>query len=380
MRPSETEIAAGFPAVAAVTPAQSAPFDLVDVELDALRAGEVRVEMRATGICHTDLAARDGHLPFPLPAVLGHEGTGIVDEVGSGVTQVVPGDRVVMSFASCGACLPCRTGRPVQCTHWLDLNLLGGSRLDGTATIRRPPHVDPHGHFFGQSSFATHAISPERGLVKIESDVAWSTLAPLGCSAQTGAGTVLTVLAPCPGETIAVFGCGAVGLAAIIATRLTPATAIIAIDPIVARRELAKSLGATAVIDPASDDVIEAIRGLTAGRGVDCVLEATGKVEVLRASVDSLAVNGRCAVIGAPPFGSEVRLDVPAMLARNPQVFGVNQGLSVPQELIPALVSLHEQGRFPIDRLITTFPFNEINEAAAASEAATVVKPVLLFQ
>jgi len=365
--------------VAAITERSNQPFELTEVTLDDLRHDEVRVQLRATGMCHTDLAARDGNLPFPLPAVLGHEGAGLVEEVGSSVTEVVPGDRVVLSFASCGRCLPCRTGQPVQCVHWVRLNLLGGVRLDGSETIRRTDAPNPRGHFFGQSSFATHAICPERGVIRIESDVDWPTLAPLGCSGQTGAGSVLNVLRPGAGDTLVVYGAGAVGLAAVLAAQLTPVAQIIAVDRVPSRLEMALSLGATATIDASTVDLVAEIQEITSGRGADSAIETTGNVDVLRQGIDSLAVNGRCAVVGAPPFGSEVALDVPNMLSRNPRIIGVNQGLVVPQQFIPALVALHEQGRFPIDRLVTTFPFEAINDAATAARDGSVIKPVLIF-
>ncbi|MFI6577941.1 NAD(P)-dependent alcohol dehydrogenase [Nocardiopsis sp. NPDC050513] len=364
---------------AAVVEERGGPFRLTRVEFDDLRPDEVRVRVRAAGVCHTDLAARDGRTPFPLPAVLGHEGAGVVEEIGSAVTSVAPGDRVVLSFPSCGHCTACRTGRPVQCDHWVHLNLLGGSRLDGSSPVRRPDGRPLHAHFFGQSSFATHATAPERGVVRVESSAPWQALAPLGCGTQTGAGTVLNVLRPEPGTSLVVYGAGGVGLAAVLAARLTPVTQVIVVDRIAERLALATSLGATATVNAVGQDVSEAVAELTSGRGADYVLESTGVPAVLRQAVDLVAVNGRVAVVGAPPFGSEVSLDVPSMLTRNPTVIGVNQGFSVPQRMIPALAALQDAGRFPLERLVTAFAFEEINDAATAAENGGAVKPVLLM-
>jgi aryl-alcohol dehydrogenase len=365
---------------AAVVVEPGAPFELAEIELDDLRPDEVRVRIHASGMCHTDLAVRAGHTPAPLPAVLGHEGAGEIEEVGPSVTSLAVGDRVVLSFDSCGACLRCRTGRTVQCEHWMQLNFFGGARLDGSSTMRAASGDPLHGHFFGQSSFASHVVCSERSVVKIVSESAdWATLAPLGCGIQTGAGSILNVLCPQPGSTVAIYGAGAVGLAGVLAAQLTAAGQVIVVDRIPGRLALAASIGATATVEAGRGPVAEAILELTDGRGADVALEATGSTDVLRTAVDALAVGGRCGVVGAPPVGSEVALDVTAMLVRNPSIIGINQGLSVPQQLIPALVALHDRGRFPLDRLITAFPFDAINDAAAAALAGAAVKPVLIM-
>jgi len=364
---------------AAVVEQQAAQFELTQIELDDLRPDEVRVRIHASGMCHTDLSVRDGHTPAPLPAVLGHEGAGEVEEVGASVTTVAVGDRVVLSFDCCGACLPCRTGHTVQCVHWMQLNFFGGARLDGSPTMHAADGGVLHGHFFGQSSFATHVVCSERSVVKIDSDADWTTLAPLGCGIQTGAGSILNVLRPWPGSTVAIYGAGAVGLAGVLAAQLTPAAQVIVVDRVAERLALAEEIGATATVEAGREPVVESILELTGGRGADVVLEATGNTGVLRNAVDALAVGGRCGVVGAPPVGSEVALDVTQMLIRNPCIIGINQGLSVPQELIPALVALHDRGRFALDRLITDFPFEAINDAAAAALDGTAVKPVLVM-
>ncbi|MFJ2178489.1 NAD(P)-dependent alcohol dehydrogenase [Streptomyces sp. NPDC087851] len=367
-------------ATAAVVRAEGDGFTLEEIAVDPPRPREVLVRVRAAGICHTDLSVRAGATPFPLPAVLGHEGAGTVEAVGSAVTSVAPGDTVAISFASCGECLACHSGQPVRCAHWFRLNLSGGSRPDGSPTLRgtgRHTRSALHGHFFGQSSFATLALTGERGVVRVPADVPPRIVAPLGCGVQTGAGAVLHVLRPAPGDALAVFGAGSVGLSAVMAARLTAATRVVAIDPRAARRELARELGATHVVDPGAEDPAEVIARLTGGAGVQCALETSGRPEVLRQAVDGLAVGGVCGVVGAPPAGAEAHFDVPRMLDRGPRIVGVNQGAAVPRRFIPALIDLYRAGRLPVDRIVREFPLAAIEEAATAAATGQVVKPVL---
>ncbi|WP_380281063.1 NAD(P)-dependent alcohol dehydrogenase [Kitasatospora purpeofusca] len=368
---------------AAVVRETGGPFRPETVRLDGPRADEVLVRIRAVGICHTDLSVRAGRTPAPLPAVLGHEGAGTVAAVGEAVTRVRPGDRVVLTFDSCGACPPCRAGLPVRCDHWAALNLFGGFRLDGSATVHgtgRHRGSVLHGHFFGQSSFAGYALADERNTVPVTGPpVPFEVLAPLGCGVQTGAGAVFNVLRPEPGDTLAVFGAGAVGLAAVLAARSTPAVRIVAVDLRPDRLALARRLGATDVVDAAARDPVAAVRDLTGGRGAQHTLETSGSVRALRQAVEALAVAGTCGVVGAPPAGSEVGLDVPGLLARAPRIVGVNQGASVPERFLPVLVDLFRAGRLPVDRLVRTFPFAAVEEAAEAAASGEVVKPVLML-
>jgi aryl-alcohol dehydrogenase len=369
-------------ATAAVTRGINEPFELTDIRIDQPRPHEVLVSITAVGMCHTDLSVRAGHTPFPLPAVLGHEGAGIIEHTGHAVASVETGDRVVISFDSCGTCPPCKTNRPVQCIHWAALNLHGGSRLDGSPTMT-PAGAGAdqplHGCFFGQSSFATLALATERNIIKVPPAAPLELLGPLGCGVQTGAGAILNVLKPSPGSTVAVFGAGAVGLSAALATQLTGATQIIVVDIAPPRLALARELGATDTINARTDDPVHAIIDLTAGTGAEYTLETTGVPRVLRQAVDALAADGYCGVIGAPPSGSEVSLDIPQMLARNPHIIGINQGAAVPHQFIPTLIELHRTGRLPFNRLIHTFPFTDIEQAAQAALAGDVIKPILLI-
>jgi aryl-alcohol dehydrogenase len=309
--------------------------------------------------------------------VLGHEGAGIVQEIGSGITRVAPGDKVLLSFTSCGGCRNCRDGHPAYCATWLPDNLIGGARRDGTAPLTRGGK--PLGsHFFGQSSFAQDAIVDERSLVKVDSDADLTVLAPLGCGVQTGAGAIWNVLQPHPGDSIVVLGAGAVGLSAVMAARLTPATTIVAVDKVAARLDLARELGATHVVDAGTtEDIAAALVEITHG-GADGVVETTGSTRVLRTGVDALAARGTAVIVGAPPFGSEVGIDVNGMLGGK-KIVGLTLGDSETQTLIPVLADLVRTGRMPLGRLITHYPFDQIGQAVADMSAGTTIKPVLTF-
>jgi aryl-alcohol dehydrogenase len=363
---------------AAVIEEKDARFDIVEVELDEPRSDEMVVRIAAAGMCHSDLSVRSAATPFPLPAVVGHEGAGVVESVGSHVNGFVPGDRVVLSFDSCGQCSACQSGRPVYCERWVPLNLLGGSRLDGSATLTRPSG-DVHGHFFGQSSFASHALVRASAAVRAPDGVDLDVLAPIGCSVQTGVGAVLNVASPEPGSTLVVFGAGGVGLSAVLGAVLTPVSSIVVVDVNASRLELASQLGATHAIDATTTDPIEAIRDLTGGVGADYAIETSGQLGVLDGAIASLAAAGTCVVIGAPPLGSKLPVDVTNLLGRGIRLRGTNQGDSNPTQFLPRLIDLHLKGRLPFDRFIRRFAFEQINDAAAEAVAGTAIKPVLLM-
>ncbi|MDX3382582.1 NAD(P)-dependent alcohol dehydrogenase [Streptomyces niveiscabiei] len=352
---------------AAVVETGGAPFTFTDVTLDDPGPREAVVRMVAAGLCHTDLGVASGGLPFPLPGVLGHEGAGIVEAVGASVTSVAPGDHVVLSFTSCGACRNCNGGHPAYCADWLPLNLLGGRRADGSATITRDGEA-LGGHFFGQSSFAERALVDERSLVKVDPEVPLASIAPLGCGVQTGVGAVWNVLKPEPGSTVVVLGAGAVGLSAVMAAALSPATEVVAVDRVPERLDLARELGATRTLTD--------VHGLH--QGADGVVETTGSTAVLRAGVDALAARGTLVVVGAPPFGTEVALDVNGLLTGK-RVVGLTLGDSETQSLVPTLVGLVKSGRLPLAKLIGTYGFEDIGQAVKDMTEGRTVKPVLLF-
>lgn len=362
---------------AAVLESPGAPFTLQEVELDAPRQGEVLVRMQAAGICHTDLTVAAGLIPFPLPGVLGHEGAGIVEEVGPDVTKVAPGDHVVLTFTSCGNCPSCRLGHPAYCTTWIPQNLIGGKRIDGTSPISRGGKA-LGGRFFGQSSFARHSIADVRSVVKVPDDLPFEQLAPLACSIQTGTGAVWNTLRPEPGSSIAVVGIGAVGLAAIMGAALTPCSEIIAVGRRPEQLELAAKLGATHTLDTTGKDLAAGLREITGGAGVDYVVEAVGNPDVLRAGIEALAPRGAVAVVGAPPYGVEVSVDVHRLLPGR-RILGVCEGDSDPDRLIPLLARLVRSSRLLIQPLLNEYPFADFQTAVEAFKSGQNTKTVLRF-
>lgn len=339
------------------------------------RPTEVRVRVVASGVCHTDMVVRDQLFPAPLPMILGHEGAGIVESVGYAVTTVAPGDHVVMTYMSCGLCLPCETGHPAHCSHMGPLNF-GGARLDGSCATTTESGEALHDHFFGQSSFSTYALANERNVVKVSKDAPLELLGPLGCGIQTGAGAVLNAMRVGAGASFAAFGSGAVGLAAIMAAKVAGATTIIAVDVTPSRLELARELGATHTINSREEDPVARIREITGG-GVQFSLECSGRAEVLRQAIDSVTILGTCGIVGATKMGTEVAFNVNDVMIPGKRIMGIVQGDVVANAFIPKLVDLFMQGRFPFDKLCRFYRFDEINQAMADSESGKTIKPIL---
>lgn len=358
---------------AAVLQEYNSPFVLQDVDLGEPHPGEVLVKIVATGICHTDGLAQSADLPFPTPGVLGHEGAGVVVDVGAGVTGLQAGDAVVIGWPWCGECEHCLAGQPRYCDQLGPL-LAGGGRLDGSTALGRDG-MPLHSHFFGQSSFATHAICSATSLVKAPDGVAVAKLGPLACGIGTGAGAVFNALRPGPGSSLVVYGTGAVGLAAIMAARNTGATTIIGVDLHEGRLRTAQHFGVTHVINARTDDPVAAVRDIL-GRSADFALECTGNPQVVRQAIDSVGMLGTACLIGGAPAGATFEADHLTTLWGK-RIVGMLGGESTSTKLIGGLLQLHAQGRFPYDELIQEFPFEQINEALAASYAGDVLKPVL---
>lgn len=362
---------------AAVVESAGAGFVIQPVKLDDLQPHELLVDIKAAGLCHTDLSVAGGGLPFPLPGVLGHEGAGVVSAIGSGVRGFAPGDTVILSFTSCGSCRNCRDGHPAYCETWLPANLIGGARSDGTSPISRDGKA-LGGHFFGQSSFARQAVVDERSAVKVETTLPLELLSPLACGVQTGAGAVWNAIQPRPGSSLAVFGVGAVGLSAIMAAALSPAVTIIAVDMLASRLELARELGATHTIHAeAVKDIAAEIQRITGG-GADAAIEATGHTKVLEQAISSTAARGQVVAVGAPAFGATAAVDVNFIMPGR-RVQGITLGDSEIQTLIPAIVALIEAGRFPLQKLISTYKLEDINQAVGDMVAGSSIKPVLVL-
>lgn len=355
---------------AAITRTQGAAFSIEPVTLSGPGANEVLVRIVATGVCHTDAVARDlGIAPFPI--VLGHEGAGVVEQVGGNVTRLAPGDHVVLSFAHCGACEHCLTGHPTVCSLFNDLNF-GGRMDDHSARL----HQDGGdlATFFGQSSFATHAVAHARNVVKVDKDVDLALLGPLGCGIQTGAGTVLNALRPEFGTSIAVYGCGAVGLSAIMAAKIAGCPQIFAVDVHDSRLALARELGATHAFNGRQVDVVAGIKAASGG-GTHYAVETTGVPPVVKQSLNALRPLGKVAIVGVTPA---MELDVHNdLMAEGKAMVGVIEGDSVPRVFIPKLVEFYKAGRFPFDRLVRFYDFDRIAQAFEDSANGTTVKPIL---
>ncbi len=349
---------------AAVLRRRGAPLRIESLLMEGPRPDEVLVRIAASGICHTDIAMRDEWEDADGPVVLGHEGAGVVEQVGWKVGSVKRGDHVVLSYQSCGRCAACRRGRPMDCRRLSDLNF-GFQRLDGSNALARS---GVRGHFFGQSSFATHSLATERNLVKVPKSLPLELVAPLGCGIQTGAGTVMNVLKPPAGASIAIIGVGTVGLAAVMAARLAGAGPIIGVDIRANRLKLAKELGATHAIRPPRQEIASCVKAITGG-GVDYVLEITGRPELLRLAIDLLNPRGTVAI-----FSGE---RAPDSLGGGRRGVSIVEGDSVPQQFIPKLIALHRTGCFPFDRLIRYYEFRQINRAIADAKRGVAIKPVL---
>jgi aryl-alcohol dehydrogenase len=363
------------PIRAAVAREVGKPLQFETATLEAPRDNEVLVRMVATGVCHTDMVIRDQQFKTPLPMILGHEGAGVVEQVGRNVTTVAPGDHVVMTYMYCGLCSPCATGHPAHCANMGPLNF-GGGRLDGSSSACSHDGGELHDHFFGQSSFATHAIASELNVVKVDKDVQLELLGPLGCGIQTGAGAVLRAMKVHAGSSFAAFGTGAVGLAAIMAARVAGATKIIAVDVNPARLKLALELGATHAVNSRETDPVAEVRKLTGG-GADFTLECSGRAAVLRQAIDSVGLLGTCGIVGATPEGTEASFNVNDVMIPGRRIMGIVQGDVVSRTFIPELIELYRQGRFPFDRLIKFYSFEDVNQAMADSESGITIKPIL---
>jgi aryl-alcohol dehydrogenase len=358
---------------AAVVREKSGPFIIEDMELDTPRENEVVVRIAGVGLCHTDLIARDQDIPLPLPAVLGHEGAGIVEQVGSRVTKVKPGDHVVMTYLTCGTCPSCKQGEPYSCAEFGPGNFIG-MRPDGSRTLKKGEETIS-ASWFSQSSFATHSLALDRNVVKVPDDVPLEILGPLGCGIMTGAGAVFQAFHPRVGASIAVFGTGAVGMSAILAAVACGCTKIIAVDVVDERLNMAIGLGATHAINPTKTDVVEEIKKISGG-GLNFAFDSTGNMKVIGQAVASLAGGGVCGLAGLAQFTSELSLPyVTLQPGRN--IKGIIMGHCVPDVFIPQLIELYKLGRFPFDKMLKFYSMDQINQGVEDSLKGTALKAVI---
>jgi aryl-alcohol dehydrogenase len=362
--------------IAAVARAPHTDFDIAEIDIDGPRAGEVLVKIAGVGLCHTDLVFRD-QVAYTFPAIFGHEGAGTVEEIGEGVIGLSPGDKVIIGLSSCGQCPRCAENLPSYCRSFVPLNY-AGIRLEDGSTAYSDGGGRVSSHFFGQSSFAAYAITRARNVVKVDTDAPLAILGTLACGFQTGAGAIMRSFACQPGSSLVVFGGGPVGLAAVMAAKIRGCTPVILVEPVAARRELAREFGATHVIDPASGDLAGAIRAIVPD-GVDFAFDTTGNVSVIEAGLSSLGSHGALGLVGVPKdMNAAITVNIGALMTPGHRIIGIIEGDSDQQSFIPELLAHHAAGRFPFDRLISTFRLSEINLAIAAQARGECIKVVLL--
>jgi aryl-alcohol dehydrogenase len=363
---------------AAVAWEAGAALSIEEFDLDDPRDDEILVRVEAVGVCHTDDNARLGRLPVVFPIILGHEGSGVVERVGRDVAKVRPGDKVLFTPDYCGRCEQCVLGKTPYCDQVVPVTF-SGTRPDGTPRAHqggRPVRAS----FFGQSSFATHSLVTERNVVPVPRDAPLHYLAGFTCGVQTGAGAILNAMPVNSASKVAVWGAGAVGLAAVMAARASGAAGIVAVDRVRHRLDLALELGATHVIDTTGQDLADVAAEVVrvTGRGADVALDTTGNPAVIGAEVRSLAAHGTGSVITSS--GAPVTLPPGDLLFKGRQLRGTMGGHINPTVFIPRLLDLHARGRFPVERLVRNYPFAELNAAIADSLSGTTVKPVVTFE
>jgi aryl-alcohol dehydrogenase len=348
------------------------PFEIQEVDLEEPRSNEVLVRITGAGLCHTDVFFK---ALIPMPAVFGHEGSGIVEKVGDSVTEVKPGDPVVISYKSCGKCKKCLAGEPFYC---LNFNLINasGARADGSMPISKDG-APLYSAFFGQSSFAEFSLANERNVVKIPRDVPLELFGPMGCGIQTGAGTVMNALKVPIGSSIAVFGTGGVGMSAIMAAKVVGCTCIIGVDVKPVRLEKARELGATHVINAAEKNPVEEIQAITGG-GANYTIETTALPAVFRQAVEALEYTGECVWLAAPTPGTEATVNMGTFLSGR-KARGTLEGDSIPQKFIPELIELYKQGKFPLDKIVKYYDAKDFNQAVEDAEKGVTIKPIIRF-
>jgi len=352
--------------------AYDTPLEVVELSLDDLAPHQARVQMAASGVCHSDLSVKHGTLPHPVPAVLGHEGAGVVTDVGAAVTKVKPGDHVIVSWnPACRTCVWCRAGQPFLCEQGLvDAFTAPYGTVDGEPVFR--------GMTTGTFGEVTQVL--EGALVPIGDDVPLEVAALVGCAVTTGVGAVVNTARVAPGDTVAIVGCGGVGLSAVLGAVVAGASRIIALDLSPQRRALAEELGATDTIDPAAADPVEAVRALTAGAGVDHGIEVVGRADTIRTAYDLTRRGGVCTVVGAGPHGERVDFDVLEMMMSGKRIIPSVYGDADPVRDFPRLLDLYRSGRLPIDRLVTKhISLADIDDAFAAMEAGEGARSVVMF-
>jgi S-(hydroxymethyl)glutathione dehydrogenase/alcohol dehydrogenase len=367
-------------AKAAVLYRAGGPLRIEEVVVAAPGPGEVRVQMKAAGVCHSDLHVMRGELPMPVPVIPGHEGSGVVESVGPGVTSVRPGDRVIPIWrTSCGRCTYCLSGRPALCDVGSRMRT-DGTMPDGTRrfTTRDGRAIN---HYAGVSTFASVSVIPEAAVVKTPDDYGFDHAALLGCGVITGVGAVTTAAKVEPGSTVAVFGAGGVGLNIIQGARMVSARRIIAIDRNAAKETKARELGATDfVVAGDGVDTVAAVRELTGGRGVDFAFESAGLPQVVEHAYDSTRKGGTCVAAGLSRPDARAMINVNQLVYGEKTLRGTLYGSMRPSIDLPMLIDLHRAGKLELDALLTrTYPLEQINEAYEDLERGELARGLIIY-
>jgi NDMA-dependent alcohol dehydrogenase len=352
--------------------------EVCEVDVQDPGPGEVRIQMVAGGVCHSDLHVMTGHLSAPLPAILGHEGAGIVADLGAGVTSVRPGDHVIPLWRlSCGECEYCTGGRPALCAAGTEIRWTG-RLLDGTSRFKLDGREIKH--FAGVSSFSNYTVVPENSVLKIPDDLSLERAALLGCAVITGWGAVVNAAQVRPGRTVAVFGTGGVGINVVQGAVLAGAEKIIAVDLLESRLEHAKNFGATHVVNPSAGDPVEQIRELTGGKGMDYAFEVVGLPITTRQAYDCLAKRGVAMVVGITPTTAEVTIPSLSLVYDERVLTGSLYGSAAPKTDIPRMIDLYRAGSLKLDELLSrSYPIEEINQAYDALQSGETLRSVVTF-
>ena len=362
---------------AIVFTAPDAPIKFVDVDLAPPKAGEVRVRIAAAGVCHSDLHIKRGEWDAPVPMVMGHEGSGIVVELGEGVTSLAVGDHVVLSWVPpCGECRYCLSGHEARCQKVATVVAPLGVLYDGTSRLSL--NGSPIHHYLGVSSFAEEVVVPASGAIKVRDDAPLDVVALVGCAVATGVGAVLNTAGVTPGSTVAVIGCGGVGLNVIQGARLAGAERIIAIDLRDDKIALATQFGATDRINASNGDVVEAVRALIPD-GVDYAFDAIGRTSTTEQAIQMLGLGGAAVVVGLPPTGAKASFEPLVLAEADQRILGSNYGSVRPSIDIPALVDRYMDGQLLLDPLISgRRPLAEAVEAFAELESGSALRTLLI--
>lgn len=353
------------------------PLKVEDVDLDNPKRGEVRVKIHANGVCHSDYSVIHGILRSPLPVVPGHEGAGVVEEVGPDVTLVKPGDHVVLSFAPyCGHCYYCSIGRPVLCDN-MRVTMGKGTLLDGTCRLKK--NGKPVHHMAGLSSFAQYAVVAEISCIKIPDNVPFDKACLVGCGVMTGVGAAINTAKVAPGTSAVVIGCGGVGLNTIQGCALAGAATIIAVDLMDNKLEYAKQFGATHTINPGKQDLVKTVRSLTEGRGADYAFEVIGLGKTIEQAYACARQGGVTIVVGAPSREDTVTIPASSLLTEK-EIKGSLYGSARPRVDMPRLIDLYMKKKLKLDELVSrTYSLDEVNDAMTALEKGEVARSVVVM-